>query len=302
MTLVAEVKNFESSCQRPKPKEVKTDNGFCIYNDNKQLYISGDQKAKITLDLNSKYLYKPMTAETMHNLTADVNSALTGYYTASNVTFENCIFKYTSSATFPVDSIEHIASDNSSDYFHINQRPTDSWVSAYSINHTTNSVEVTFGNDFTTGTTPTITIGNSCVWPIVSETKEEFARKQMRSNMVICVKSRAEEFALRNAPQNELLALEMLREMISEEAFRKYLKHGFILVEGRDGRIYQIFRNKWHTKVWRGGKVIEEICVRISSDVKVPDTDNVIAFKTMIEADEDEFRKIGNLYKMQKAA
>jgi hypothetical protein len=86
-----------------------------------------------------------------------------------------------------------------------------------------------------------------------------------------------------------------LREMISETDFRKYLKYGFVSVKGKKGRIYQIFRDKSHTKVYEDGKLKEEICVRLSTEV--PYTDNVIAFKTMIETSEELFRSSGNIYK-----
>lgn len=101
------------------------------------------------------------------------------------------------------------------------------------------------------------------------------------------------------ADAQERVALETLREFVTETEFRKYLKYGFVLVKGRSGDSYQIFRNRSHTKVYRGSKLVEEICVRIRGDQKVPPTDNVIAFKTMIEAgDELEFKRLGNVYKM----
>jgi hypothetical protein len=43
--------------------------------------------------------------------------------------------------------------------------------------------------------------------------------------------------------------------------------------------------------------MVEELCVYIK-DSSVPATDKLVAFKTMIETEEDEFRKLGNLYKM----
>jgi len=89
-------------------------------------------------------------------------------------------------------------------------------------------------------------------------------------------------------------------DVIIEKDFRKYIRYGFVLVNGKSGATYQIFRNMAHTKVWKGGKLIEEICVRIKD--KVPPTDNVIAFKVMIESDELAFKKIANVYPMQKAA
>ena len=121
----------------------------------------------------------------------------------------------------------------------------------------------------------------------------------IKSNLTIIIKSRAD--IITQAPKNEQCALETLREMITETEFRKYIKYGFILVKGKSGNVYQIFRNQSHTKIWYNGKLIEEVCVRIR-DRKIPPTDNLIAFKTMIETDEDEFRKLGNVYKMDIAA
>lgn len=115
----------------------------------------------------------------------------------------------------------------------------------------------------------------------------------------IMIKTRANLFRTLN--KNEWVALDTLREMISESDFRKYIKHGFILVMGKSGDTYQVFRHKSHTKVWRNGTLIEEICVRIR-DSKVPMTDNVIAFKTIIEADEGSFKSLGNVYKLDKSS
>jgi hypothetical protein len=118
---------------------------------------------------------------------------------------------------------------------------------------------------------------------------------KLRSNMTIIVKSRSNPIA--GISNSEAIAIETLREMITEEEYRRYIKHGFILVKGHSGDVYQVFRMASHTKVWRSGTVVEEVCVRIQ-DVKVPPTDNVIAFKTIIEASEAEFKKLGNVYKL----
>lgn len=117
--------------------------------------------------------------------------------------------------------------------------------------------------------------------------------------LAVFVKSRANYFP--SAPQNEQNAANTLREMISERDFRKYLKYGFILVQGASGRTYQIFRTSSHTKVRESGKVVEEICVRLR-DFGMPPTDRVIAVKTLIEADEGAFRSLGNVYNMRRAA
>lgn len=130
---------------------------------------------------------------------------------------------------------------------------------------------------------------------------DPFKRKlqQLKRNLTIIVKSRASPIF--NISQNEQVAIDTLREMITETDFRKYLIHGFILVKGCSGRVYQVFRDRHHTKVWENGELVEEVCVRVK-DSRIPLTDNLIAFKIMIESDENEFRKLGNVYNMRRAA
>jgi hypothetical protein len=124
--------------------------------------------------------------------------------------------------------------------------------------------------------------------------------QRLKGNLTIIVKSRADP--LKHVSRSESKALETLREMITEIEYRKYLKYGFVCVYGRSGRTYQIFRNKAHTKVWEHGMLVEEICVRINHNIDCPPTDNVIAFKTLIEISEHEFRSLGNVYNMRRAA
>ena len=123
--------------------------------------------------------------------------------------------------------------------------------------------------------------------------------KALKNNLTIIVRSRADFF--HNVPRNEWRAIETLREMISETEFRKYMKYGFILVKGASGCVYQVFRRGNHTKVWFNGELLEEVCAYIS-DRDIPPTDKVIAFKAIIEAEEEEFKKLGNVYNMRRAA
>jgi len=131
------------------------------------------------------------------------------------------------------------------------------------------------------------------------EDKKSEKRRMLKKKLTIIVKSRAQ--LINYIPDNEKVAIETLREMITETEFRKYLKYGFILVKGLSGYIYQIFRNNSHTKVWKKGKLIKEICVQIE-DSKIPPTDNVIAHKILIETSEESFEKLGNVYRRAKAA
>jgi len=116
--------------------------------------------------------------------------------------------------------------------------------------------------------------------------------------LTVFVKTRARPFT---CSDSEIKAIETLREMISELEYRKFVKYGFIIVTAKSRKQYQVFREHRHTKVWEKGKLVEDICVEFK-DKTIPLTDKLIAFKTMIETDEDVFRKLGNVFKFKNIA
>jgi len=128
---------------------------------------------------------------------------------------------------------------------------------------------------------------------------KEVVRRTVRANLVIRIGGR--KIPERSQSDREIVAQETLREMVSEDNFRKYVKYGFVNVRGRSGDVYQVFKDRWHTKVWRRGKLVSEVCVRLR-DRRIPPTDNVIALMSMIWADEQGFLKAGNVYRLEGAA
>jgi hypothetical protein len=123
-------------------------------------------------------------------------------------------------------------------------------------------------------------------------------RNLIKSNL--CILSKTRNIQLQDVKPSEIVALETLREFVTEDEFKHYLRYGFLNVKGASGRIYQVFRSRRHTNVWEDGHKIEEVCVQIKDD-NVPISDQVIALKTMIETSEDLFKKYGNVYKMKVA-
>jgi hypothetical protein len=116
------------------------------------------------------------------------------------------------------------------------------------------------------------------------------------NGLVIVVKSRIRtEYKVKSAAESK--ALDSLREMISEAEFRKYLTYGFFIVKGKSGKLYQIFYMERHIQVWDKGRHVEDLCVYLKDD-KIPPTDKLIAFKVMIESDEESFRNCANIYKL----
>lgn len=130
------------------------------------------------------------------------------------------------------------------------------------------------------------------------ESKILSKRMAIREKSMSRIRSRSE--CICNLTPEETIAVEALREIVTENEFRKYLKYGFVVVKGKSGALYQVYRNKTHIKVWVGGKVVEEICVYLKAveGKRAPDTDKVVAFKTMIETDEEAFKALGNCYRM----
>ena len=116
----------------------------------------------------------------------------------------------------------------------------------------------------------------------------------LRKNSITIVKARGEPVYQYN--KQEEVALDFLRDLVTEADYRKYISHGFLLVRSQSNKIYQIFRSNKRIRVWENGELIEQICVYLTDD-KIPMTDKVIAFKTMIESDEEKFRTLGNIYK-----
>lgn len=112
--------------------------------------------------------------------------------------------------------------------------------------------------------------------------------------LTIYVRSHCSPVANINPP--EQTALEALREMLTEEEFRRYLKTGFLNIISSSGKIYQVPRSNRHVVVWERGKKVAEICSYIT-DKRIPPTDRVLAFKTIIETDEREMYRLGNVYK-----
>jgi archaellum component FlaF (FlaF/FlaG flagellin family) len=128
--------------------------------------------------------------------------------------------------------------------------------------------------------------------------KRDIKLSRLRQNLSPVVKSRCEEAS--RISVEEAIAMEALREVVTEDEFKRYLRYGFVMVRGRSGAAYQVYRNRSHVKVWVGGKVIEEICVYLKAvnGKMAPNTDKVVAFKAMIESDEEAFKTLGNRYRM----
>ena len=116
-------------------------------------------------------------------------------------------------------------------------------------------------------------------------------KHKLKSNLLIKVKSR-HDIIKSDVPQ-EVTAQNTLRDMLTEKDWRGYATNGFIMVRGKTGFWYQIFRNQNPIRIYRNGKLHHTICIH--TDRSCPATDHVINMKIMIEVDEDLLWKSGNI-------
>jgi len=218
-----------------------------------------------------KYLYQPATAENTYQMAAELGTA------ASNIAF-----------------------DTETNTLNINYTPLDNVTTGanYITNYTNNNL---FYNNDTTLINNWFPLDGGYGFdganaPMMSR------RSQLRAQLSPAVHVRSA--AVQAESPQEAIAQETLREVVTEDQYRKYLRYGFVLVQGLSGATYQVFRNRTHVKVWVGGKLVEEVCVYLKAveGLRVPPTDKVVAFKTMIEADEEAFKGMGNRYRMAVAA
>lgn len=125
------------------------------------------------------------------------------------------------------------------------------------------------------------------------------ARSRYKQNLYPVIKTRVT--TQNKITEAEKLAQDLLRDMITETEFRNYLKYGFLLIPVGE-KTYQIFKDRSHTKVWVKGKVVEELCIRVKSEIQCPPTDGVITKKILLESSEELFRSKCNVYNMLMAA
>jgi len=322
------------------PKDTAVDTGFNT--NWPRIALSHVSKSKLTIEIApnenglANLIGQPMTEQAQKMAMYYINESFQNWCTTNDVHPANVTGHINHVNQYIT---EHVAHDETQDNFIVENRirnydvGLNGWISDYAFNRHTGMIEATVNvaelsyqeamhNDITMNFRPMdpanirmietrwidghIQIVDSCdnfsdVKEIAEMNKLPPKRRKFRGNLIINVKSRADYTGLIGYTASEQKALDTLREMISESDFRKYLTHGFILVQGGSGLTYQVPRRKSHTKVWDNGQLVEEICIRIS-DPRIPLTDNVIAFKILLESDENAFRQLGNVYNMKKQA
>ena len=143
---------------------------------------------------------------------------------------------------------------------------------------------ITWGNDF------------QCY----ERSEAEKFRDKIRANLAPNIITKNKQLWGIELSDEELRARSLLLELIGAEAFKRYLRKGFIMVTGRSGTLYKI--SGGHNRIVSYKKNIEgqlqpyeEFCV-VFSAYDLPFTDGVIMRKLLVEHDEFSLRKRSNVY------
>lgn|GEM_PF-4204057 len=125
--------------------------------------------------------------------------------------------------------------------------------------------------------------------------KGKYARQRSRTRRRLNhlgMRPRAERVDFTNATPAEITALQLLRQLVGQDEFRRYLKYGFVMVRGGSGLRYQIGRNRHVIDVWNERGRVDGICVYLEG--QYPPTDDTITRMLMAERDELELWRRGN--------
>lgn len=156
---------------------------------------------------------------------------------------------------------------------------------------------INFSNSWTSASTSDWEI-NPQVWRYIAHYTEELTSRkksieQPRLNhhgIIVRSSDRGNMFS--DISQQEMLALQLLRKMVDQESFRKYLRHGFVPVRGASGLVYQVDRRN-RIKVWERGELLAELCVHLRGNC--PPTDEVVGKILIIEYNEADIWKRSNI-------
>lgn len=116
-------------------------------------------------------------------------------------------------------------------------------------------------------------------------------RSRVKANLLIKVRSRHDPLRQNCTPQ-EMQARLLLRDLLSEKEWRRYVTNGFIMVEGQSNRWYQIFHDQRRIAVYESGQKTHTLCIHTAKEC--PPTDHLINLKAMIEIDERQVWELSN--------
>jgi hypothetical protein len=143
----------------------------------------------------------------------------------------------------------------------------------------------------------------SNLWAYAPPSKADLFRQRIRRNMAPAIIHNYRDIYNVERTAAEMRARELLKEMIGEVAFKRYLLRGFILARGgKSGTLYKIHGGHGRIESFvkdQNGKNVphESFCIQFK-DCGLPHTDGVIMRKLLVEFDEDTLHKTANICKI----
>ena len=150
-------------------------------------------------------------------------------------------------------------------------------------------ITIDAGTSITIASGTTLTMDGSAV--IMPRDYKSEVRQRIKGNLTVFTRFR--QMLHRTPTPPEEKARNCLRDMITEEDYRRYITNGFLMVKGKSGKFYQIFHNQTNVRVYSKGKHTNSLCIHTHKDC--PPTDHIINLKFLIEFDEDAFWKLSNV-------
>jgi len=151
----------------------------------------------------------------------------------------------------------------------------------------------------------TVTISGENVWTSW-ETQAAETREQKRARLAQdAINAEKIKDVEANRKAAELTAQELLKDLISEDEMKTYLKtgriivrgnkHDYILAKGYQAKVVKVPKGKIvDLSSYRGKVDGVDYCVHPIDQHKLPDTDKIIAMKVALESEEDRIMKMAN--------
>lgn len=175
----------------------------------------------------------------------------------------------------------------------------DGWCNAYvnTASATTGSI-VLNSNAWTAGTVSTavnwIVRGNDWVAGAAPQRPRKWLEGQAKNHRGVFIRSHHLDRQFDGASHAEMLAMQLLRKMVGQDEFRRYLRHGHVHARAESGLVYQIGRLRT-IQVWDRGVKIASLCVHLKREHNTPPTDEVVGKLLIVECDEPDIWQRSNV-------
>lgn len=169
---------------------------------------------------------------------------------------------------------------------------TQTWIVAQPVSTAatfTTTINITSGNSAATN------IWATTVWTQAGTVYIPDENPQPLNHRGRPIRSHQSDSLFANVSPAEVVALQLLRRMVSPEQFRQYLRHGFVSVRASSGLVYQVPRFGT-IQVWDRGERIASLCVHLKLDGQTaPPTDHVVGKMLIIEHNEPDIWRRSNI-------